>query len=396
MQVNFSAQQLYAAKSVSFGNLYSVSPSANDLKFQRVSEIYQDALKKHYSLPAFNFSNLENLQSIIAAAKNTNSPLIAQVSMGARKYAGQNYLIAMIQAAKKEADKNGVPIMLHLDHGDVETCKASVDAGFDSVMIDASNKSFEENIRLTKEVVDYAHAKGVFVEAELGKLAGVEDTVYSKESLYTDPEEAAEFVRRTGCDSLAISIGTSHGPNKFKEGEIPKLDFERLIAIKNSVEEILPENQGKRPWNSNWKQFPLVLHGASSAPVDLIEYINKNVVIPREKMEHLAMLQRAGITNSREARELWEDISSNHMKKVTGKGVPEQMYTQAVELGIAKLNVDTDFRLAYTGTIKEHMANNPAVIDPRDYGKAVKKALTGIGERKINMLQSDNKASRLQ
>ena len=388
MLVNFST--------VSFNSGYAPKKQVNfqGLSLIQTRGLYNKALREGYAIPAFNFSNLENLEAIVKAAIAKRSPLIAQVSEGARKYAGEDVLIGMVNVFKKQAAKENVPVMLHLDHGgDFDIAKKCVDAGFDSVMIDGSKYGFDENVRLTKQVVDYAHAykEGVFVEAELGKLAGVEDNVSSKTSLFTDPKEAAEFVKATGIDSLAISIGTSHGPVKFRPDEKPELDFKRLSQIKAAVEKILPANKGWTPNSRGWTQFPFVLHGASSAPADLIAKINSNVVIPRSKMEVL-LAEVQGTIAKAKLQETMREIIAPHMEKVTGKGVPEEMYSEAVKRGIAKVNVDTDFRLDYTATIKDLLANKPKTVDPRDYGKPVKAALQGIGERKIDMLGSANKA----
>ena len=225
-------------------------------KLVTTKELFKKALAEKYAIGAFNINNMELLQGIVAAGEELRSPLILQVSAGARKYANSKYLIKLSEAA---LETSNIPIALHLDHGeDFEICKSCIDDGFSSVMIDASKFDFEENIRLTKEVVDYAHTKGVVVEAELGKLAGIEDAVVveNANAIYTDPEKAKEFVDRTGCDSLAVAIGTSHGAYKFKTE--PKLDFERLIKIKELV---------------GW-EYPLVLHGSSSVPADIVKICN--------------------------------------------------------------------------------------------------------------------------
>lgn len=276
-------------------------------------ELFKKAYEGHYAIGAFNINNMEIIQGIVEAGKEEQSPLILQVSAGARNYATPIYLRKMVEAAVEDS---GLPIVLHLDHGpDYETCKACVDDGFSSVMFDGSKYPFEENIARTKKVVEYAHAHGVVVEAELGKLAGVEDAVKvnSREATYTDPDEAVEFVEKTGVDSLAIAIGTSHGAYKFKG--TPQLDFERLKVIAGKL-----------------KGFPLVLHGAST-------------VIP----EFVATCNQYG-------------------GKLPGaQGVPEDMLRKAASLGICKINVDTDLRLAMTAKIREHFANNPEDFDPRKY-----------------------------
>ncbi len=276
-------------------------------------EMFKKAYKGGYAIGAFNVNNMEIIQGIVEAGKEENAPLILQVSAGARKYAQPVYLKKLVEAA---VEYSGLPIVLHLDHGDsFEICKACVDDGFTSVMIDGSKYPFEENIALTKKVVDYAHSKGVVVEAELGRLSGIEDavSVSERDAAFTDPDEAVEFVERTGVDSLAIAIGTSHGAYKFK-GE-PRLDFERLEKISS----MLPN-------------FPLVLHGASSVPQEFVEICNK------------------------------------YGGQVPGaKGVPEDMLRKAAEMGVCKINIDTDLRLAMTASIRKYLAENPSHFDPRQY-----------------------------
>lgn len=299
-------------------------------------EMFDRAYKEGYAVGAFNVNNMEIIQGIIMAGEEEQSPLILQVSAGARKYAGQNYIIKLVEAALKETD---LPIVLHLDHGqNFEICKDVIDAGFTSVMIDGSHLPFEENIALTKQVVEYAHDKGVWVEAELGRLAGVEDEVSSEENVYTDPDEAVEFVERTGCDSLAIAIGTSHGAYKFK-GE-PKLDFERLEKI-----------------SSMMPGYPLVLHGASSVLPEFVEMCN----------------QYGG------------DVAG-------AKGVPEELLRKAASMGICKINIDTDIRLAMTAVIRKYLKENPGVFDPRKYLGAARQAVKDMVQHKIkNVLGSSNK-----
>lgn len=302
-------------------------------------ELLQKALKGKYALGAYNVNNMELLQAIVEAGQELQAPLILQVSAGARKYANETYLIKLVEAALNSSD---IPIALHLDHGeDFEICKACIDGGFSSVMIDGSKHPFEENIELVKKVVDYAHPRGVSVEAELGRLAGVEDniSVSEKDAIYTNPAEAKEFIERTGVDSLAIAIGTSHGAYKFK-GEA-KLDFERLAEIQKSV----------------GSEFPLVLHGASSVPADLVQICNDN---------------GAEITGS--------------------KGVPEEMFSQATQLGVAKINVDTDLRLAFTGSIRKVMNEKPAEFDPRKYLGPARDAVREIVKHKIKVFGTDGKA----
>ena len=302
-------------------------------------EMFQDALKGKYAIGAYNVNNMELLQAIVEAAEELRAPIILQVSAGARKYANQTYLIKLVEAA---LNSSTIPIALHLDHGeDFEICKACIDGGFSSVMIDGSKHTFEENIALTKQVVDYAHPRGISVEAELGRLAGVEDniSVTEKDAIYTNPREAQEFIERSGCDSLAVAIGTSHGAFKFK-GE-PKLDFERLAEIKAAV----------------GQDYPLVLHGSSSVPDYLVKICN--------------------------------DFGG----QLPGtKGVPEEMFTQARQLGIAKINIDTDLRLAFTGAIRKHFAENPAHFDPRQYLSPARAAVKELVKRKIQVLGTDGRA----
>ena len=259
--------------------------------------MFERAYKEGYAIGAINVNNMEIIQGIMEAGTEEKAPLILQVSAGARKYAGQNYIVKLIEAGLLEAD---LPVVLHLDHGaDFDICKACVDGGFTSVMIDGSHHSFEDNIAVTKRVVEYAHAHGVWVEAELGRLAGVEEDVSSEHSIYTDPDQAVEFVERSGCDSLAIAIGTSHGAYKFK-GEA-KLDFERLEKI-----------------GSLMPGYPLVLHGASSVPQEFVEMCN------------------------------------TYGGKVAGAaGVPEELLRKAAGMAICKINIDTDIRLAMTASIRE-------------------------------------------
>ncbi|MEW5819652.1 MAG: class II fructose-1,6-bisphosphate aldolase [Cyanobacteriota bacterium] len=307
------------------------------------TEMFKDALKNQYSVGAFNVNNMELLQAIVESADELQAPLILQVSAGARKYANQTYLVKLVEAA---LESTTVPIALHLDHGeDFEICKSCVDGGFSSVMVDASKHPFEENVRITKQVVDYAHSKGVVVEAELGRLAGVEDniSVQEKDAIFTDPNQAKEFVERTGVDSLAIAIGTSHGAYKFK-GE-PKLDFERLQAIRDKV----------------GHDYPLVLHGASSVPEDLVKVCN----------DYGAQIPGA-------------------------RGVPEHMFEIARTMGIAKVNVDTDLRLALTGAIRKVFSEKPSEFDPRKYLGPARDAVREVVKRKIKMLGCDGKAKNLK
>lgn len=275
--------------------------------------MFKKAYEGGYAVGAFNVNNMEIIQGIVAAAKQENAPLILQVSAGARKYASPIYLRKLVEAAIEET---GLDIVLHLDHGeDFEICKACIDDGFTSVMIDGSKYPFEENIALTKKVVEYAHDRGISVEAELGKLAGVEDAVKvaSKDATYTDPDEAVEFVERTGVDSLAIAIGTSHGAYKFT-GD-PTLDFDRLEIITNKL-----------------PGFPLVLHGASSVPKEFV------------------------------------DLNNKYGGQIPGaQGVPEEMLLRASKMGVCKINIDTDLRLALTASIRKTFIEKPAEFDPRKY-----------------------------
>ena len=299
-------------------------------------EMFDRAYKEGYAIGAFNVNNMEIIQGIMEAGAEERSPLILQVSAGARKYAGQNYIMKLVEAALEDAD---IPVCVHLDHGpDFELCKACIDGGFTSVMIDGSHLPFEENIAITKKVVEYAHDRGVWVEAELGRLAGVEEHVVSESSIYTDPDQAVEFVERSGCDSLAIAIGTSHGAYKFK-GEA-KLDFERLDKISNMM-----------------PGYPLVLHGASSVP-----------------QEFVAMANQYGA------------------KLGDAKGVTEELLRKAAKSGVCKINIDSDIRLAMTANIRKYMAENPEAFDPRSYLKPARQAVKDMVQRKIrNVLGSSNK-----
>ena len=301
-------------------------------------EMFQKALKSDYAVGAFNVNNMEIIQGIVDAAKEENAPLILQVSAGARKYAKPAYLVKLVEAAMIDT---GLDICLHLDHGeDFEICKKCVDDGFTSVMIDGSKYPFEENVALTKRVVEYAHAKGVVVEAELGRLSGIEDNINvdERQATFTDPKEAAEFVERTGVDSLAIAIGTSHGAYKFK-GD-PYLDFERL----KKIHELIPDT-------------PLVLHGASTVLPEFVDLCNK------------------------------------YGGKIPGaKGVPEDMIREAAKYGICKVNIDTDLRLAMTAEIRRYLAEHPEDFDPRKYLGPARNAIKAMVQHKIrNVLGSSNK-----
>lgn len=305
------------------------------------AEMFKKAYAGGYAIGAFNVNNMEIVQGITEAAKEVNSPLILQVSKGARAYANHTYLTKLVEAAVIET---GLPIVLHLDHGDsFETCKSCIDGGFTSVMIDASSKPFAENIEITRKVVEYAHDHGVVVEAELGALAGVEDEVQvsAEESHYTRPEEVEEFVSKTGCDSLAIAIGTSHGAFKFKPGTKPQLRFDIL----EDVTKRLPG-------------FPIVLHGASSVPQEFVKMINEN---------------------------------GGNMPGAIG--VPEDQLRQAARSAVCKINIDSDLRLAMTGTIRQFFAQNPDKFDPREYLKPARANIKELVKHKlVNVLGSDNKA----
>ena len=301
-------------------------------------DMFEKALKSDYAVGAFNVNNMEIIQGIVEAAQEEKAPLILQVSAGARKYAKPAYLIKLVEAAVMDT---GLDIALHLDHGeDFEICKKCVDDGFTSVMIDGSKHPFEENIRLTKEVVEYAHSKGVVVEAELGKLAGIEDNIKvdARNATFTVPEEAAEFVEKTGVDSLAVAIGTSHGAYKFK-GE-PYLDFERL----QEIHKLIPDT-------------PLVLHGASTV---LPEFVSK---------------------------------CNEYGGSIPGaQGVPEEMIQTAAKYGVCKVNLDTDLRLAMTAEIRKHFVENPADFDPRKYLGPARDAIRRMVQHKIrNVLNASNK-----
>ena len=302
-------------------------------------EMFKKSMDEHFAIGAFNVNNMEIIQGIVDAAAEENSPVILQVSSSAIKYARIGYLRKMIEAALEEHD---IPIVLHLDHGpDFETCKMCVDNGFTSVMFDGSKYDFEENVRLTKQVVDYAHEHGVVVEAELGKLAGVEDdvNVSEEDSMYTDPMQAKEFVERTGCDSLAIAIGTSHGAYKFK-GE-PRLRFDILAKVK----ELIPNT-------------PIVLHGASTVIPELVEMCNK------------------------------------YGGNIPGaKGVPDEILHEASKSGVSKINVDTDLRLAMTAQIRKVFVEDPSVFDPRKYLGEARNQIKETVQHKIrDVFGSSNKA----
>ncbi len=304
-------------------------------------EMFEKAYKGGYAIGAFNVNNMEIVQGITEAAAEVRAPLILQVSAGARKYAKHTYLMHLVEAA---AEDTGLPICLHLDHGaDFDICKSCIDGGFTSVMIDASSKPFEENIAVTRRVVEYAHDHGVVVEAELGTLAGVEDdvSVSAEDSSYTHPEQVQEFVNRTGCDSLAIAIGTSHGAYKFKPGTKPQLRFDVL----EEVEKRLPG-------------FPIVLHGASSVIPKYVDIIN-----------------------------------TNGGKLVDAIGVPEDMLRKAASMAVCKINIDSDLRLAMTAGVRQHLAEHPDHFDPRQYLTVGRDYIRELVKDKIvNVLGCDGKA----
>lgn len=305
-------------------------------------EMFEKAYAGGYAIGAFNVNNMEIVQGITEAAREEHSPLILQVSKGARAYANHTYLVKLVEAAVEECPD--IPIALHLDHGpDFETCKSCIDGGFTSVMIDASSMPFEENIEVTRRVVEYAHEHGVVVEAELGTLAGIEDevNVAADAASYTRPEEVAEFVSRTGCDSLAIAIGTSHGAYKFKPGTNPQLRFDVL----HECEKMVPG-------------FPIVLHGSSSVPQNYVEMINK------------------------------------YGGAMPGAiGVPEEQLREASRSAVCKINIDSDLRLAMTGTIREYMSLHPDHFDPRQYLKPARANIKEMVRHKlINVLGCAGKA----
>ncbi len=314
-------------------------------------EMFEKAYKGGYAIGAFNVNNMEIVQGITEAAKEVNAPLILQVSKGARAYANHTYLIKLVEAAIIET---GLPICLHLDHGDnFEVCKSCIDGGFTSVMIDASSKPFAENIEITKKVVEYAHDRGVVVEAELGALAGVEDevNVSAADSHYTRPEEVEEFVSKTGCDSLAIAIGTSHGAYKFTAAQCTRNEKGELVPPPLRFD-ILDEVVRRLPG------FPIVLHGSSSVPQEYVKMINEN----------------GG-------------------KMPDAVGIPEEQLRQAARGAVCKINIDSDLRLAMTGTIRKYFNDHPSDFDPRQYLKPARANIKELVKHKlINVLGCDGKA----
>ena len=315
------------------------------------TEMFKKAYNGGYAIGAFNVNNMEIVQGITEAAKEVNAPLILQVSKGARAYANHTYLVKLVESAIIET---GLPICLHLDHGDsFETSKSCVDGGFTAVMIDASSKPFAENIEITKKVVEYAHDHGVVVEAELGSLAGVEDEVQvsAEDSSYTRPEEVEEFVNKTGCDSLAIAIGTSHGAYKFTAAQCTRNEKGELVPPPLRFD-ILDEVVKRLPG------FPIVLHGSSSVPQEFVKMVN-----------------------------------ANGGKMPDAVGIPEEQLRQAARSAVCKINIDSDLRLAMTGTIRQFFCEHPDKFDPREYLKPARAAIKELVKHKlIDVLGCDGKA----
>ena len=329
--------------------------SYKELGLVNTKEMFKGAVEGGYAIPAFNFNNMEQMQAIIQACAETKSPVILQVSSGARKYANQTLLRYMAQGAVEYAKELGwerPQICLHLDHGDTfELCKSCVDMGFSSVMIDGSHHSYEENIELTKKVVEYAHQYGVTVEGELGVLAGIEDDVVAEHHTYTRPEEVVDFVKRTGVDSLAISIGTSHGANKFTPAQCTR-DAEGRLVPPPLRFDILHEIEKQIPG------FPIVLHGSSSVPQEYVEVIN-----------------------------------SNGGKLKDAIGIPEEQLREAAKSAVCKINIDSDGRLAMTATVRKFMVDNPDKFDPRQYLGPAREELKKLYMHKVNnVLGSAGKA----
>ena len=316
------------------------------------TEMFKKAYHGGYAIGAFNVNNMEIIQGITEACREEQAPVILQVSKGARAYANRTYLVKLVEAAVIECPE--IPIVLHLDHGDTfETCKSCIDDGFTSVMIDASSKPFAENIEITKKVVEYAHDRGVVVEAELGALAGVEDEVdvSAEDSHYTRPEEVEEFVSKTGCDSLAIAIGTSHGAFKFKPEQCTR--NEKGILVPPPLRfDILQEIVKRLP------EFPIVLHGSSSVPQDYVKMVN-----------------------------------SNGGKMPDAVGIPEEQLREAARSAVCKINIDSDLRLAMTGTIRQHFNEHPGDFDPRQYLKPARANIKELVRHKlVDVLGCDHKA----
>lgn len=328
--------------------------SYKELGLVNSKEIFAKAFKGKYAIPAFNFNNMEQLQSIIQAAVETKSPVILQVSSGARKYANQTLLRYMAQGAVEYAKELGcnIPIVLHLDHGNsFELCKDCIDMGFSSVMIDGSHLPYDENVTLTKKVVEYAHPRNVTVEGELGVLAGIEDEVQAEHHTYTEPDQVEDFVRKTGVDSLAISIGTSHGANKFTPAQCTR-NADGVLVPPPLRFDILEEIEKRIPG------FPIVLHGSSSVPQDQVAIINKYGGALKDAI-----------------------------------GIPEEQLRHAATSAVCKVNIDSDGRLAMTAAIREVLANSPGEFDPRKYLGPARDRLKDLYMHKIvNVLGSDNKA----
>ncbi len=304
------------------------------------TEMFKKAYEGGYAIGAFNVNNMEIVQGITEACQEQKAPVILQVSKGARAYANHTYLVKMVEAAVQECPD--IPIALHLDHGgDFEICKSCIDGGFTSVMFDGSHMDYEDNVKVAKQVVEYAHAHGVVVEAELGQLAGVEDDVVAADHQYTDPAQVEDFVTRTGVDSLAIAIGTSHGAYKFKPGQKPQLRFDIL----EDVSRRLPN-------------FPIVLHGASSVPQEFVKKVN--------------------------------EFGGNLPDAI---GIPEDMLREAAKSAVCKINIDSDIRLAITAAIREHFATKPGDFDPRQYLKPARQAVKDMVTHKlVNVLGCNGKA----
>ncbi len=328
--------------------------SYKDLGLVNSKELFAKAVKGGYAIPAFNFNNLEQLQAIIGACVETRSPVILQVSSGARKYANQTLLRYLAQGAVEYSKELGcnIPIVLHLDHGDTfELCKSCIEYGFSSVMIDGSHHPYEKNVELTRQVVEYAHKNGVTVEGELGVLAGIEDEVSSEVTHYTKPEEVEDFVKKTGVDSLAISIGTSHGANKFKPEQCTR-NADGVLVPPPLRFDILEECERRIPG------FPIVLHGASSVPADLVKIIN-----------------------------------SHGGKLKDAVGIPEDQLRRAAASAVCKINIDSDGRLAMTAAVRKAFIDNPAEFDPRKYLGPARDQLKALYKHKIvNVLGSNDKA----
>ena len=326
-----------------------------DLGLVNTKEMFKGAVDGGYAIPAFNFNNMEQMQAIVSACAETKSPVILQVSSGARKYANQTLLRYMAQGAVEYAKELGwekPQICLHLDHGDTfELCKSCVDMGFSSVMIDGSHHSYEDNIELTRKVVEYAHQYGVTVEGELGVLAGIEDEVSAEHHTYTRPEEVVDFVKRTGVDSLAISIGTSHGANKFTPAQCTRDENGKLVPPPLRFD-ILKEIEKQIPG------FPIVLHGSSSVPQEYVDTIN---------------------------------TYGGKLKDAIG--IPEEQLREAARSAVCKINIDSDGRLAMTAVVRKFMAENPDKFDPRQYLGPAREELKKLYMHKINnVLGSNGKA----